>query len=78
MSSGHKIRVQVADDHDVVIQGLYSILKEQPDIEIVEPPITSGEDLLKNIRTAQAWINSLLLCRACVSSSSPLNEIPCW
>src|SRR2546423_1665173 len=53
MPTGRTIRVQIADDHDVVIQGLSSILKSQVDIEIVEPPITSGADLLKNIRAAQ-------------------------
>ncbi len=53
MSAGNKIRVQVADDHDVVVQGLYSILKDQTDIEIVEPPICSGAELLKSIGAAQ-------------------------
>jgi DNA-binding NarL/FixJ family response regulator len=53
MSLGRPIRVQIADDHDVVIQGLCSILKDQPDIEIVEPPITSGHDLLEKLRAAQ-------------------------
>lgn len=53
MSLKRPIRVQIADDHDVVIQGLNSILKGQPDIEIVEPPITSGHGLLENLRAAQ-------------------------
>ena len=53
MAIGHKIRVQVADDHDVVVQGLYSILKEQTDIVIIELPITSGHELLNNIGVGQ-------------------------
>src|SRR5689334_146342 len=53
MSTGQTIRVQIADDHDVVVQGLSSILKDQTDIETVEPPITSGHNLLENIRAAQ-------------------------
>ena len=53
MSKTHKIRVQVADDHDVVVQGLYSILKEQTDFEIAEPCITTGLELLSNISLAR-------------------------
>jgi DNA-binding NarL/FixJ family response regulator len=53
MPTGRKIQVQIADDHDVVIQGLCSILQSQTDMEVVEPSITSGNDLLKSIRTAQ-------------------------
>jgi DNA-binding NarL/FixJ family response regulator len=48
----HKIRVQIADDHDVVIQGLCSILKDQSDIEVVGPFISSGVELLKYLSAA--------------------------
>lgn len=44
------IRVQIADDHDVVVQGVTSILEAEPDISVVGPPITSGDDLLDKIR----------------------------
>jgi DNA-binding NarL/FixJ family response regulator len=53
MPIGRTIRVQIADDHDVVIQGLRSILNSQTNIEVIEPPITSGNELFNNIRTAQ-------------------------
>lgn len=49
----HKIRVQIADDHDVVVQGLCSILKDEADIDIVAEPIRSGKGLLEEVRRAQ-------------------------
>ena len=53
MTNGRKIRVQVADDHDVVVQGFYSILKEQIDIAMVDPAITSGSELLVKLNLGQ-------------------------
>jgi two-component system response regulator DevR len=50
------IRVQIADDHDVVVQGLQSILKGEPDIEIVFRPARSMEALLDAIRELQPHV----------------------
>jgi len=50
MTAKKIIRVQIADDHDVVVQGVTSILEAEPDISVVGPPITSGDDLLDKIR----------------------------
>ncbi len=52
MMAKKTIRVQIADDHDVVVQGVTSILEAEPDISVVGPPITSGDDLLDKIREA--------------------------
>jgi len=54
MSATRKIRVQIADDHDIVVQGFYSVLKNQSDIEIVEPSIHSGIDLLDTLRAGHS------------------------
>src|SRR5512134_533177 len=48
-----RIHVQIADDHDVVIAGLRSILGGEPDMEVVDPPIHSGEQLLEKIGVAR-------------------------
>lgn len=53
MPAGRKIRVQIADDHDVVVQGLYSILREQTDFEVVEPSISSGPELLDGLEAGK-------------------------
>jgi DNA-binding NarL/FixJ family response regulator len=53
MNVKRRIRVQVADDHDVVIQGLHSILKDEADIELLLPPIRSGREFLAGVQTAQ-------------------------
>jgi DNA-binding NarL/FixJ family response regulator len=50
MAKGKTIRVQIADDHDVVVQGVTSILEAESDIEVVGPAITSGDDLMEKIR----------------------------
>jgi DNA-binding NarL/FixJ family response regulator len=34
-SSGHALRVLLADDHEIVREGLVSLLKETPDLEVV-------------------------------------------
>ena len=52
MMAKKTIRVQIADDHDVVVQGVTSILEAESDISVVGPPITSGDDLLDKIREA--------------------------
>jgi len=51
--AARKIKVQIADDHDVVVQGIRSILKDEADIEVVGEPIRSGKELLNHIRNAQ-------------------------
>ena len=51
--AARKIRVQLADDHDVVIQGIRSILSGEADLEIVGDPIRSGRELLEAVRQAQ-------------------------
>ena len=51
--AARKIRVQIADDHDVVVQGIRSILNGEPDIEIVGEPIRSGRDLVEAVRHTQ-------------------------
>jgi DNA-binding NarL/FixJ family response regulator len=48
-----RIRVQVADDHDVVIQGIRSILKDEADIDVVGESIQSGKELLNQVRRTQ-------------------------
>lgn len=48
-----KIRVQIADDHDVVVQGLTAILQTQSDIEVVLPYIRTGIDMVKALRATQ-------------------------
>ena len=50
MAKGKTIRVQIADDHDVVVQGVTSILEAESDIEVVGPAITSGDDLMEKLR----------------------------
>jgi DNA-binding NarL/FixJ family response regulator len=50
MAKGKTIRVQIADDHDVVVQGVTSILEAESDIEVAGPAITSGDDLMEKIR----------------------------
>lgn len=45
MSSEHKIRIGIVDDHQIVIDGLVSLLKEQPPIQIVVTA-TSGKEML--------------------------------
>lgn len=50
MATGRSIRVQVADDHDVVVEGVRSILKDQPDIEIFGTVIRSGDGLLETVQ----------------------------
>ncbi len=47
------IRIQIADDHDVVIQGLRSILSAEPDLEVVSQSIQSGEELLSKVEAAR-------------------------
>ena len=45
-----RIRVQIADDHDVVIEGIRSILRGEADIEIVGQSVRSGKELLEAVR----------------------------
>ncbi|NIS79994.1 MAG: response regulator [Anaerolineales bacterium] len=59
MSASQTIRVQIADDHDVVVQGVTSILEAEADIEVVGPTISSGDELIENVR--EATPNVLLL-----------------
>lgn len=53
MMANKQIRVQVADDHDVVVQGVTSILDDEPDIVVAHPPIVSGDDLLEKVHKAR-------------------------
>jgi DNA-binding NarL/FixJ family response regulator len=48
----HKIRVFLADDHDVVVRGLQDILNEHDDMEIVGTA-TSGAGLIEKIVQAE-------------------------
>ena len=48
-----RIRVMVADDHDVVVEGVNSILGEQADLEVVGAPIRAGDELLDKVKTAR-------------------------
>lgn len=45
MSSEQQIRIGIVDDHQIVIDGLVSLLKEQPPIQIVVTA-TSGKEML--------------------------------
>ena len=56
-----KIRVQIADDHDVVVQGLLSILGEAPDLEVVGVPIRSGKQLVEQVQRTRPAPDVLLL-----------------
>lgn len=47
------IRLQLADDHELVLNGLRAVLFGQPDITIVEPTIRSGKGLLERVAAAQ-------------------------
>jgi DNA-binding NarL/FixJ family response regulator len=51
--AARRIRVQIADDHDVVIQGLRTILSGEPDIEVVGEPIRSGPELWEAVWQTQ-------------------------
>jgi DNA-binding NarL/FixJ family response regulator len=59
MKTGAPIRIQIADDHDVVVEGLRSLLSAEPDLEVVGPHLHSGEQLLEKIEAANP--NVLLL-----------------
>ncbi len=45
-----RIRVVLADDHELVLEGLRSILQHEPDIEVVAA-VTDGEQLLRVLQT---------------------------
>jgi len=47
-----RIRVVLADDHELVLEGLRSILQHEPDIEVVAA-VTDGEQLLRVLQTHQ-------------------------
>ena len=47
------IRIQLADDHELVLNGLHAVLHGQPDLTIVEPTIRSGKGILDHVATAQ-------------------------
>lgn len=51
--TNRRIRVMVADDHDVVVEGVQSILKEVANIEFVGGPIRSGEGLAEKVQAAR-------------------------
>lgn len=52
MKSNDSIRIQIADDHDVVIEGLRSLLSSEPDMQVVDPQIHSGEGFLDKVEAA--------------------------
>jgi len=53
MPTGMPIRVLIADDHDVVAQGIVSILEGDPSMEILDPPITSGTGLIERVQATK-------------------------
>ena len=48
------IRVQVADDHDVVRWGLQTLLEREPDLKWAEPAIVSGTDYARCVEAGRA------------------------
>lgn len=57
-----KIRVLIADDHDVVVRGLEAILRDLPDIAVLAPAVTGGPQLESRLR--ETPVDVLLLdCR---------------
>lgn len=48
------IRVQIADDHELILKGIQATLQDQTDIQVVAPLIQSGTGLLQKIETAKA------------------------
>lgn len=53
MVKSRKIRVQIADDHDVVVEGITSILNEDPGMEVVVPAISSGDGLVEHVKESK-------------------------
>ena len=53
------IKVLIADDHAVVLEGLKQILSETPDI-IVSAQATNGREVLDKLRTnnAMSWCST--------------------
>lgn len=49
-ASGEKIRILLADDHEVVRHGLILVLRQEPDFEIVGE-VDNGADAVKQART---------------------------
>ncbi|MGZ8470298.1 MAG: response regulator [Gemmatirosa sp.] len=49
MSASRRIRVALADDHELVLEGLRSLLQAEPDLEVVATA-TTGDQLVAAIR----------------------------
>ncbi len=50
------IRVQMADDHEVVREGIRRILGDEPDIQVIDSDIVSGDQLISLVEQGRADI----------------------
>ena len=48
-----QIRVLVIDDHDLIVEGVKSILQGEPDLEPVSVPVHGEAEVLEAIRSCQ-------------------------
>ena len=53
MAATRLIRVQIMDDHDLIVAGIRSILQEEPDMETVSVPVHNEAEALEAIRACQ-------------------------
>lgn len=53
MAANKPIRVQIMDDHDLIVAGIKSILQDEPDIETVSVPVLNEAGALEAIRACQ-------------------------
>lgn len=53
MSKFSMIGVQIVDDHDVVIEGLSSILQNEPGIELIKPHLQTAKNLVNELLKSQ-------------------------
>ncbi len=51
-----RIRVQIIDDHDLIVEGIKSILRAEPDFELVSVPARGEAGVLDAIRACQPEI----------------------
>jgi DNA-binding NarL/FixJ family response regulator len=48
-----RIRILIADDHDVVVRGLEAILQAEPDFTLLTPAATTGPEVEARLQAAQ-------------------------
>ncbi|GIV97959.1 MAG: DNA-binding response regulator [Herpetosiphonaceae bacterium] len=68
------IRVILADDHALVLEGMRSLLQDEPDIEVVAA-VTDGAALLQTLRQVQADIVVLDLQMPAIDGLTALEHI---